>query len=560
MLTLPDNYAFMTKGQKDEYFASKGSGGTPAPTIDSINQTSNLINYNSAVKQNAGQAPVGGFTKLGQLSPIGSVSSEAGANQVDTLRNSQTQMTGDPTAAKATADAAAKAKADAQAKTDATNAETAKNNALFGTNGTNGTTTPTKTPDQIKAETDLETAKSTVTDLTSKLTNLDVSQDPALQRMLTGITGQWDARIREMQRVNDSRNASITTTGIRLGDRYTGGSGGMFGGIIAEEERQGVERVAGLEAQKQAALSAAENAFRTQKWTEYSKLVGLAQDKLNEQQEELQKLNAATQKQNELLEKQKKEDAENKIVTDAISQGFTDSKELANYLKTQGVSLDATNIEKILKVANPAEALSGLSADFKTYKFLLDSKDPSVKGMSYIDYQNAVYNATHAKPKGVGSGSDGVVNTETNTTPQDDISGVQLPPYEEWVRPYLQTPEGHALAVKFAGDNIELAKAAKEKYASLTAQPVKPVNLGKLTPTETKVITRAGLANANSNVKATLLSYESAFQNELIRDAASQGVDLSSITPEGLKKLHDQWERDSSKTTKKSSSTSQRPQ
>jgi len=65
------------------------------------------------------------------------------------------------------------------------------------------------------------------------LKNFDVSNDPALSRIVGGITSAWDSRIAEMDRINRSREAAIRTTGVRLGSRYTGGMGGPMGSIIS---------------------------------------------------------------------------------------------------------------------------------------------------------------------------------------------------------------------------------------------------------------------------------------------------------------------------------------
>src|SRR3990167_1428871 len=293
MPMLPDNWAFLTQGQKDAYFTNK--------KIEEINKTSGVL-------EARGTTPIGGG-QFQRLSPISSLSSEAGATQINTLRNIQTNLTGDPVLMKKQQDERDKAATQALADKAKADAENAKLTATFGTDGT-----PTKTPEQIKEENDVATARLLVDDYTLRLTNLDVSTDPVLQSTLAIITGTWNTRIAEMERVNKSRIASISTTGIHLGSSYTGGASGMFSGIISEEERQGVERVLGLEAQKLAALTQATIAFRDQKWKEYSRLVTLAENRYHEQVRELDKLNEATLKENERRAKEAKETANNNAV------------------------------------------------------------------------------------------------------------------------------------------------------------------------------------------------------------------------------------------------------
>lgn len=178
-----------------------------------------------------------------------------------------------------------------------------KDNGWDITNGTgdgSGLISNARDPQVAKAEAQTGQAKSVLANATAKLTSFDTSNDPALTSLLNSITQQWNSRIGQMEQVNKGQVASTTTLGIRLGDRYTGGKGGMFGGIISAEEAAGVNRIADLESQKQQALAAAKQAYDTQKWNQYAKLVDVAQQAYENQAAALTKLqtDSTTQSKN----------------------------------------------------------------------------------------------------------------------------------------------------------------------------------------------------------------------------------------------------------------------
>jgi len=258
-------------------------------------------------------------------------------------------------------------------------------------------------PELNQANIDLQNAKAERDSAVSKLTGFNVSNDPALQNQLNSITAQWDARIAEMERINKSRTAAITTTGIRTGSRYTGGLGGVFGGIITEEERQGVGRISELQAQKQSALSAAQQAYENQQWERYSDLVSLAEQKYKDQLaavDQLQQYQLAQDKllQDKIATQQAKDD---KLVKEA--------RDLATYLAPQVVSFltgdeeaDAKNIRDfasqydldpnfLLSAAikydteNAKKSATGIIGEYEYYKN--QETQAGRKPLSFDEYQ-----------------------------------------------------------------------------------------------------------------------------------------------------------------------------
>lgn len=156
-----------------------------------------------------------------------------------------------------------------------------------------------ETPES-KLQGEIDKLSSDIGSLTSDLSKYTIS-DAQLSETVKNITAQFDTRIEDMKKINSARASSINTTGIRLGSQFAGGAGGVFGGIVTEEERQGVSRIAELEAQKQSAISAAKTAAAQQNWQVFSKQVDMAQKAYEGKVAELEKLNKSTLEQNKLI-------------------------------------------------------------------------------------------------------------------------------------------------------------------------------------------------------------------------------------------------------------------
>lgn len=178
-------------------------------------------------------------------------------------------------------------------------------------------------PDLGKANQDLANLQSQFQQLKDGLTKFTIS-DSQLQAQIQGITNQWDTRIATMQDVNARREQTMSTLGVRLGSQYTGGTGGVFGGIIAAEERQGVQRIADLESQKQAAIAAAQDAARTKNWDVYNAQLGLAEKAYTAKLTEVQALNKTVADENQKAKDQLKQASREGQIADLIGKGVSD--------------------------------------------------------------------------------------------------------------------------------------------------------------------------------------------------------------------------------------------
>lgn len=241
--------------------------------------------------------------------------------------------------------------------------------------------------DEIDKQTkDIENAKTVVSDLTTKLQNLDISKDPSFMALSNGIQNTWNERISEMENANKSRQASLSKTGIRLGSRFVS-LGSSFEGVISTEETQGIQRVASLEAQKQQALANAEIAFRSKRFDEYVTQIQIAEEHYANEVAELNALNDIAIAKNEALETETSKGLVDDAVYNVLSEGITDTASVYAKLRNQGIDTTADDVKKIISsfMPEPSPKTAGVS---NIFEFSKDNASKLVaSGMSGEDIQ-----------------------------------------------------------------------------------------------------------------------------------------------------------------------------
>lgn len=293
---------------------------------------------------------------------------------------------------------------------------------------TASSTGTTDTPNS-KAQAEVDSASSDLKSLTDSLSKYTVS-DADLLAQTNAISAQWDARIADMQKINDARKNAINTSEIRLGSQYAGGSGGQTGSIISEEERQGVVRIGELESQKQSAIAAAKSAAASQNWQVYSKQVDLAQKSYDDKISALKDLQTATAAKNKIIADQLQHDQDaaaktqsdltksiNDVLTAATKNGLTDPKTIqaiqnapdagtamslaGGFLHSEADVLDAQ-----YKKAQIAKIYNDMKLD--NSKAILDASGNAIDPSQAIAYANQ-YASTGQIPTGLPKGSFGQV-------------------------------------------------------------------------------------------------------------------------------------------------------
>lgn len=250
-------------------------------------------------------------------------------------------------------------------------------------------------PELGKAQNELDTARSDFDALKQQLTQFTISDDE-IKAQVDAIASQWDSRIYEMGQINARRDASMNTLGIRLGSQYTGGQGGVFGGIMAEEERQGVQRISELEANKQAAISAAKEAARTKNWQVYGELVGLAEKAYQEKLSAVTELNKTVLENNKKIQESMIQSSRDSAIADLINQGVTDPTELIDYLnfyedgKPTGGDFTMKEITGVIDSIKKATKSDNLPSDINEWRILLDmgpEQGGLPQGTTFLQYQ-----------------------------------------------------------------------------------------------------------------------------------------------------------------------------
>lgn len=149
-----------------------------------------------------------------------------------------------------------------------------------------------------------------------------------LQQTIRSIKKSYGARIARQNAVNARREKTLNTLGIRLGSRYTGGSGGVFGGILAEEERQGIQRINEIESEMLSAVAGAKKAAKEHNYSVFTKLTELAEKKAEEKTKAFEDLKKAQETAQKTLEEEAKLVENQSAIIEEVQKGTTDPFEI----------------------------------------------------------------------------------------------------------------------------------------------------------------------------------------------------------------------------------------
>ena len=144
-----------------------------------------------------------------------------------------------------------------------------------------------------------------------------------LRQSLDRIKGVYKARMKSMQNINRRREQTLSTLGVRLGSRYAGGQGGAFGGILAEEERQGIERIGSIEADMLNAMSQAEKAAKDHNYSVFVKLTEKAKEKYDEKVKAYADLEKIQKEQQKAIQEEENNVANQASVLEQVQAGTT---------------------------------------------------------------------------------------------------------------------------------------------------------------------------------------------------------------------------------------------
>lgn len=359
-----------------------------------------------------------------------------------------------------------------------------------------------KGTDNAKTSNDLKSAQ---TELDSAIRDLQdsVINDRELRQTISQITKRYSARMRQMEDVNRRREQTLSTLGIRLGSRYTGGSSGVFGGILAEEERQGIERVTVLENEMNSAIESAKKAAKEHNFSVYTKLVEKAQEKYDEKQKAVKDL-------------QKTQDEQDKLVKDE-----------ANLVANQSAVIE--QIQSGMKT--PAEIFAALGGvvPFDVIKEITDTLPEDTTGEQFTlgRYDIRYDDAGNVIARGASAGGGGVASEDGDVS----IGSIGLAPFGG--ASGLQTAEDKAFAgLDEAGQIASITRAMFGGNASDSDRKIveKAVKTGKsLGLNRQQIIDRVIGFNPTNN---SGLGEE--LKNILMSTATITGKSMSDYNPVGI--------------------------
>lgn len=207
-------------------------------------------------------------------------------------------------------------------------------------------TDTTENPEITSLETQVTTGQTAIDGFMKKL-EASLITDKELRGDIRTISQGYAARMDEARQITEQRKQTIQTLGARTGARYTGGMGGVLGGIISEEERQGLMRITEIENSKQEAIRNAKTEARNYNYNAYTKLMEQA-DKYQEQKvAELTALKAAQAAQDKVIAEEKKQSEYDALIGEQLAAGVTDPVEL---FKNLGGKVPFDMIGEVIKL------------------------------------------------------------------------------------------------------------------------------------------------------------------------------------------------------------------
>jgi len=180
---------------------------------------------------------------------------------------------------------------------------------------------------KTKLEESKKQAESEYNNTISQLQGSAISSSE-LRQSLNRIKSVYKARMKSMENINRRREQTLSTLGVRLGSRYAGGLGGAFGGILAEEERQGIERIGDIEADMLNAMSQAEKAAKDHNYSVFVKLTEKAKEKYDEKVKAYADLEKIQKEQQQAIQEEENNVANQASVLEQVQAGTTSPVEI----------------------------------------------------------------------------------------------------------------------------------------------------------------------------------------------------------------------------------------
>lgn len=209
-----------------------------------------------------------------------------------------------------------------------------------------------ETPEIQQAQREYDEATASVNSFMSRL-ETSLITDKELASEIRQIKSGYKARAEEERQINERRKVAMNTLGSRLGARYTGGTAGIFGSILSEEERQGLDRIEKYENDKQDAILAAKKAAKEQNFTVYTQLAAKAEKIQEKKAQELKDLKTAQAEQTKKLAEEKQQAEYDALIAEQLGAGVTDPLTLLQNLGGKVPYDQIAEIAKLIPESKP---------------------------------------------------------------------------------------------------------------------------------------------------------------------------------------------------------------
>jgi len=264
------------------------------------------------------------------------------------------------------------------------------------------------TPEMARIQSELDSATRETNSFMSRLESMLIT-DKELASETRQIRSKYNARQNEMAEINKRRQVAMETLGVRTGMRYTGGIGGIMGGILSEEERQGLMRIEQIENDKQDAILNAKKAARDQNFSLYAKLADKAEKMQEKKAAELQALKKAQAEQDLKIQEETRKSLVGAVVSDLINKGVTSNNEIYSKLTDPTISSVIGNVapedfKKLMDALLPTG--TGIIGEYEYYK--REAQRMGQTPLSFDDYQTRDANRKRSVTNNIigGSGMD----------------------------------------------------------------------------------------------------------------------------------------------------------
>lgn len=240
-----------------------------------------------------------------------------------------------------------------------------------------------KTPEQIGYEDSLKSLDDEKNTVEKTYRDLVTSASANARTEINSLGDVYNERLKDLTKSNDTNLKTWQQQFIRSGQSEY--SPGMTGDFLTAKEFEGLKKVKELDTTYQNAVAGVNAALSEKKFSAAANLA----NQIRAIEKEIRETTANNIKEAKKINDQVKL---NNAVYNAYASGIEDTADVYEFITEQGVKTSIKDVNDIMKIINPDADMTGLTADYKTYKAMKKAEEiPDT--WTYFDYERAVTNA-----------------------------------------------------------------------------------------------------------------------------------------------------------------------